>query len=55
MTHLLKYVIHLRENFTVYDGSYVVLAQAIRAPLLTVDTKLSHAERFGVQVQLVSA
>jgi predicted nucleic acid-binding protein len=53
MTGLLRYVLDLRDDFTVYDAAYVVLAQALEAPLVTADTKLSKATRFGVDVRVL--
>ncbi|MBX3087391.1 MAG: type II toxin-antitoxin system VapC family toxin [Cryobacterium sp.] len=44
---LLARVWRLRENFSSYDASYVALAEALRAPLLTSDLRLaSAAERY---------
>jgi predicted nucleic acid-binding protein len=53
MTGLLGHILDLRDNFTVYDAAYVVLAQALEAPLVTADTKLSEAKRFGVDVRVL--
>jgi predicted nucleic acid-binding protein len=53
MTDLLADLIRLRHNFTVYDAAYIVLAQALDAPLVTVDGKLAEARRLGVDVQLL--
>lgn len=50
MTGLLSHVLHLRHNVTVYDAAYVVLAQALNAPLVTADAKLAEAERLGVDL-----
>lgn len=52
MTHLLTNILELRNNFTVYDAAYVVLAQALDAPLVTMDTKLLEAERLGIEVRI---
>jgi predicted nucleic acid-binding protein len=41
------------ENVTFYDGLYVALAAALRAPLLTADERLSPAPRLGCPVELV--
>lgn len=49
----LEYILDLRENFTAYDAAYVVLAQALEAPLVTADAKLAHSEKFGVEVRLL--
>lgn len=53
MTAMLGHVLDLRDNFTVYDASNVVLAQALDAPLITTDDKLKEAERLDVVVQVV--
>ena len=53
MTGLLGHILDLRDNFTVYDAAYVVLAQALEAPLVTADTKLNEARRFGVDVRVL--
>ena len=38
---MMRAVLDLRENFTVYDAAYVVLAQALEAQLVTADAKCS--------------
>lgn len=53
MTSMLGHVLDLRDNFTVYDAAYVVLAQALDAPLVTTDDKLKEAERLDVVVQVI--
>jgi predicted nucleic acid-binding protein len=53
MTGLLGHILDLRDNFTVYDAAYIVLAQALDSPLVTADTKLSEAMRFGVDVRVL--
>jgi predicted nucleic acid-binding protein len=53
MTDLLAHILDLRENFTVYDATYVILARALDAPLVTADTKMSEAKRFGVDVHIL--
>jgi predicted nucleic acid-binding protein len=40
---LLPRIWALRHNFTAYDGSYVALAQALGAPLMTSDRRLARA------------
>lgn len=40
----------LRENLTAYDAAYVALAEAIDAPLLTLDERLARAP--GVRARL---
>jgi predicted nucleic acid-binding protein len=52
MTGLLRYMLDLRDNFTVYDAAYLVLAQALEAPVVSADAKLKEATRLGVKVQL---
>ena len=52
MTALLRHILRLRANFTAYDAAYVVLAQALNAPLVTADAKLAEAVRIGVKVEL---
>jgi len=46
-------VLDLRENFTVNDAAYVVLAQALVAPLVTADAKLLEARKVGVDVRVL--
>jgi predicted nucleic acid-binding protein len=53
MTELLGHVLDLRDNFTVYDATYVILARALEAPLVTADTKMNEAKRVGVDVRIV--
>ncbi len=45
----------LRDNVTFYDALYVVLAQALRLPLLTADAKLARAPKLTCAVELVTA
>jgi predicted nucleic acid-binding protein len=52
MTDTLRRIMALRDNFTVYDAAYVVLAQALGVTLVTCDNKLKEARRFGVDVQV---
>jgi predicted nucleic acid-binding protein len=54
MTNLLGHLLDLRENFTVHDAAYLVLAQALEAPVVSADTKLKEATRLGIKVQIVS-
>lgn len=49
---MIRDVLALRDNFTVYDAAYVVLAQALDLPLVTADDKLTEARRLGVDVQV---
>jgi len=55
LTDVLSKLLRLRDNFTVYDAAYLVLALALDAPLLTADVKLLEAGRLGVHVRLISA
>lgn len=45
----------LRHNLTAYDASYVALAAAIDAPLLTLDQKLAGAPNLPCQVHIPPA
>ncbi len=45
----------LRDNITFYDALYVVLAQALRLPLLTADAKLMRTPTLPCDVELVTA
>jgi predicted nucleic acid-binding protein len=42
----------LRENITPYDAAYLALAEALRAPLVTVDAALAGAAGFRAEVEL---
>lgn len=42
----------LRENVTPYDAAYVALAEALRAPLVTVDAALAGAAGTRAEVEL---
>ncbi|HYY78234.1 MAG TPA: type II toxin-antitoxin system VapC family toxin [Actinomycetes bacterium] len=53
MTGLLGYILDLRDDFTVYDAAYVVLAQALQVPLVTADAELRVAGRVGVDVRVL--
>lgn len=46
-------VLDLRDNFTVYDAAYVVLALALEATLVTADVKLAEARKVGVDVRVI--
>ena len=51
LTRALTTILTLRDNFTAYDAAYVVLARALDAPLLTMDSKLLEARRLGIDVE----
>jgi predicted nucleic acid-binding protein len=42
----------LRHNLTAYDAAFVALAEALDAPLITVDGKLAAAPGHGAHVEL---
>jgi len=52
MTGLLGHMLALRDNFTVYDAAYLVLAQALDSPIVSADAKLQEAARLGVDVRV---
>ena len=45
-------MLELRDNLTVHDAVYLVLAQALEAPIVTADAKLREASRLGVDVRV---
>ena len=47
---LLDGIWSLRANFTAYDAAYVVLATALRAPLVTRDLRLARAASSQLEV-----
>jgi predicted nucleic acid-binding protein len=47
---LIRRVWELRDALTAYDGVYVALAEALDAPLLTCDGKLSRAHGHNAQI-----
>jgi predicted nucleic acid-binding protein len=53
MTGLLGHLLDLRDNFTVYAAAYLVLAQALQAPLVSADAKLKEATRLGIDVRVL--
>lgn len=53
LSTMMRAVLDIRDNFTVYDAAYVVLAQALQAPLITADVKLAEARRIGVEVRVL--
>jgi predicted nucleic acid-binding protein len=44
----------LRESMTAYDGAYVALAEALDAPLLTCDAKLSHTHGHTARIDFIA-
>jgi predicted nucleic acid-binding protein len=51
--HLLERAWELRNNLTMYDAMYVVLAEAIDAPLLTCDGPLAAAPGHSARVEVI--
>lgn len=43
----------LRENLSFYDGLYVALAEALEAPLLTLDLRLARAPGVDAEVEVI--
>jgi predicted nucleic acid-binding protein len=50
---LLPRAFDLRDNATVYDALYLVLAEALQAPLLTRDRRLARVPGVAAQVRVV--
>jgi predicted nucleic acid-binding protein len=50
---LLGRIWQLRDNLTAYDASYVALAEALDAPLLTFDEKLANAPGNHATIELL--
>ena len=51
---LMPRIWELRDNLTVYDAAYVALAEALSAPLLTADRKLTQATGTRCEFALVT-
>lgn len=51
---LMPRIWELRDNLTPYDASYVALAEALSAALLTADRKLARAPGLGCEIRLVA-
>ena len=43
----------LRHNLSAYDATYVVLAETLRASMITCDEKLASAPGAGTQIELI--
>jgi predicted nucleic acid-binding protein len=52
-TALLARAWQLRDNVTVYDASYVALAELLSVPLITADAKLAGAPGLQCSVELL--
>jgi predicted nucleic acid-binding protein len=50
---LLRRIWAMRDALTAYDAAYVALAEALDAPLLTCDRKLSRAHGHGATIELI--
>jgi predicted nucleic acid-binding protein len=53
MTNLLGHMLDLRDNFTVHDAAYLVLALALETPIVSADAKLRQATRLGIDVRVL--
>jgi len=51
---LLARMWRLRSNLTAYDAAYVALAEALDAPLLTLDTRLAHSPAHAATIELLA-
>jgi len=49
---LMERIWALRENLTVYDAAYVALAEALDAPLITMDARLAQAPGIRAAVEV---
>jgi predicted nucleic acid-binding protein len=49
--HLVHHVWSCRSNLTPYDATYVTLARAAGAPLVTLDARLARAPALGIEVR----
>jgi predicted nucleic acid-binding protein len=52
---LLPRIWELRDVLTIYDASYVALAEALDAPLVTADARLARSHGHGATIELVPA
>ena len=43
----------MRDTLTAYDGAYIALAEALRAPVLTCDAELARAGGHRARVELI--
>ena len=51
-TPLAQRIWDLRDNLTAYDAAYVALAEALDAPLVTMDARLARAPGTYVEVEV---
>jgi predicted nucleic acid-binding protein len=52
---LLPRIWELRDSMSAYDGAYVVLAEALGAPLLTCDGKLARSHGHRAIIEMIDA
>ena len=52
---MLRRAWQLRENLTIYDAMYVVLAEALEVPLLTTDRRLAGSSGHHARIEVVTA
>ena len=50
---LLERIWQLRDSLTAYDAAYVVLAEALEAPVVTCDARLSRAHGHEARIELI--
>lgn len=53
LSAMIRDVLDLKDNFTVYEAAYVVLTQALEVPLITADAKLTEARNLGVDIRVL--
>jgi predicted nucleic acid-binding protein len=51
---LMRRAWELKDNVTAYDGVYIALAEALRSPLVTCDSRLSKAPGIHTTVELIA-
>ncbi len=54
-TDLLQRILDMRTSLSAYDAAYVALAEALEAPLVTTDGKLSRAHGHDARIELMEA
>ncbi len=52
---LLERVWDLRHNVSAYDAAYITLAEALDAPLITCDARLTRSSGHGARVELLGS
>jgi predicted nucleic acid-binding protein len=53
--HLVDRAWQLRDNVSFYDGLYVAVAEALGAPLVTLDARLARAPGLRTEVELIGS